>query len=60
MQRVVVAALLIALIPVGNEIPALAALGVLAAVMVGLIALEAVRFSEFRERVRHASTLGAL
>ncbi len=52
-QRVVVAALLIVLIPVGDEIPALAALGVLAAVMVGLIALEAVRFSEFRERVRH-------
>jgi low temperature requirement protein LtrA len=52
-QRVVVAALLILLIPVGDEIPALAALGVLAAVMVGLIALEAVRFSEFRERVRH-------
>ena len=37
----------------GDEIPALAALGVLAAVMVCLIALEAVRFSEFRERVRH-------
>jgi low temperature requirement protein LtrA len=52
-QRVVVAALLIALIPVGDEIPALAALGVLTAVMVCLIALEAVRFSEFRERVRH-------
>ena len=52
-QRVVVAALLILLIPVGDEIPALAALGVLTAVMACLIALEAVRFSEFRERVRH-------
>jgi low temperature requirement protein LtrA len=52
-QRVAVAALLLALIPVGDAIPALAALGLLAAVMAGLIALEAVRFSEFRERVRH-------
>jgi low temperature requirement protein LtrA len=52
-QRVVVAVLLIALIPVAAVMPALAALGLLTAVMVGLIALEAVRFSEFRERVRH-------
>jgi low temperature requirement protein LtrA len=52
-QRVVVAVLLGALIPVAAAIPALGALGLLAAVMIGLIALEAVRFSEFRERVRH-------
>ncbi|MBA3690068.1 MAG: low temperature requirement protein A [Actinobacteria bacterium] len=52
-QRVVVAGVLIALIAVAGLIPALAALGLLTAVMVGLIALEAVRFSEFRDRVRH-------
>ena len=52
-QRVIAAALLIALIPVASILPALAALGLLTAVMVGLIVLEAVRFSEFRERVRH-------
>ena len=52
-QRVVVAALLIALIPAAARLPALGALGLLTAVMVGLVALEAVRFSDFRERVRH-------
>jgi low temperature requirement protein LtrA len=52
-QRVAVACLLVALIPLASRISALAALGLLTAVMMGLIALEAVRFAEFRERVRH-------
>ena len=52
-QRVVVAALLLALIPVGVRIPALAALGLVTAIMVALIAFEAVRFSDLRDRVRH-------
>jgi low temperature requirement protein LtrA len=52
-QRIVVALLLLALIPVGTRIPALAALGVFTLVAVGLIAFEAVRFAELRERVRH-------
>jgi low temperature requirement protein LtrA len=52
-QRVVVGALLLALIPLGVRIPALAALGLLAAVMVGLIVFESVHYAEFRERIRH-------
>jgi low temperature requirement protein LtrA len=55
MQRVVTAALLIALIPLGTRIPALAALGVVTAIMVGLIALEAVVFADARDRIRHES-----
>ncbi len=52
-QRVVVAVLVVALIWPASNLPALAALGLVSAVMVGLIAFEAVRFSEIRERVRH-------
>ncbi len=52
-QRMVVAGLLFALIPVGARIPALAALGLVTAIMIALIAFEAVRFSDLRERVRH-------
>jgi low temperature requirement protein LtrA len=52
-QRVVVAALLLALIPVGARIPALAALGLVTAIMVAMIAFEAVKFADLRERVRH-------
>ena len=52
-QRTVVAALLLALIPAAAQIPALAALGLLAAILIGLIAFESLRFSEIRERVRH-------
>ena len=52
-QRLVVAGLLIALIPVVSGLPALATLGVLTAVMVGLIGYEALRFAAARDRVRH-------
>jgi low temperature requirement protein LtrA len=52
-QRVVVATTLIALIPLAAQLPALGALGLLAAVMVGLIAFESLTEAEFRERVRH-------
>jgi len=58
-HRVVVAALLLALIPAAAQLPALAALGLLAAVMVGMIAFEALRFSELRERVRHEEDVAA-
>jgi low temperature requirement protein LtrA len=51
--RTVVAALLLALIPAAAQLPALAALGSLAAVLIGLIVFAALRFSETRERVRH-------
>ncbi len=52
-QRVVVAVLLIALIPGATRMPALAALGLVAAVLIALIVFEATKFSEIRDRVRH-------
>ena len=52
-RRVMAAVLLIASIPVAAQFPALGALGLLAAVMVALIAVEALQSAEFRERVRH-------
>jgi low temperature requirement protein LtrA len=52
-QRLVCAALLAALIPAATELPALATLGLLAAVLTSLIAYEALRFADARDRVRH-------
>lgn len=54
-QRLVVAALLLALLPIAVEIPALATLAAVASFCVGLIAYEAIRFAEARDRVRHAA-----
>jgi low temperature requirement protein LtrA len=53
LRRLVVTLVLVALIPVALEIPALATLAVVAALCVGLIAYEAIRYAEDRERVRH-------
>jgi low temperature requirement protein LtrA len=52
-QRLVTAGLVVALIPAGLELPALATVAILAAVLVALIAYETIRFAEVRERVRH-------
>jgi low temperature requirement protein LtrA len=52
-QRVLVALLLAALIPLGLEIPSIATLAILAAVLVALIVYETLRFAELRERMRH-------
>jgi low temperature requirement protein LtrA len=52
-QRLLTAVLLVAAIPVATEIPALASVVLVAAVLALLIAYEAVRFSEARDRVRH-------
>jgi low temperature requirement protein LtrA len=52
-QRVAVALIALALIPVAARLPALGALGLLTAIMVLLIAGESIRFSEARERIRH-------
>jgi low temperature requirement protein LtrA len=52
-QRLACAVLLVALLPVAVELPALATLGLLAGVLGVLVAYEAVRFSEARDRVRH-------
>ncbi len=52
-QRLACAVLLLALIPVAVELPALATLAILAGVLAALIGYEAIRFAEARDRVRH-------
>ena len=52
-QRLVVSALLIALIPLAVELPALATLGVVAGVTATLTAYEAIHLAAARDRVRH-------
>ena len=51
--RLVVAGLIVVSIPAAARLPALGALALLTALMVGLIAFEVLRFNEWRERVRH-------
>ena len=52
-RRLICAVVLLALLPAGAALPALATLGILAAVLVGLIAYEALRYADVRDRVRH-------
>ena len=52
-QRLGCAILLLALLPAAVELPSLATLAILAAVLAALIAYEALRFAEARDRVRH-------
>jgi low temperature requirement protein LtrA len=52
-QRLFVALLLLALIPLAVEIPAVASLGIVAAVLALLIAYEAIHFADARDRIRH-------
>jgi low temperature requirement protein LtrA len=52
-QRLVCAFLMLALIPLATEIASLALLMIVLAVFCALIAYEAIRFSEARERMRH-------
>jgi fatty acid desaturase len=52
-QRTVVALLLLAHIPLVAALPALATLASLAAILVGLIAFEAIRYAHARDVVRH-------
>jgi low temperature requirement protein LtrA len=58
-QRLAVAVALLALLPVAVALPALATVGLLAAVLVALIAYEAVRFAEARDRIRHELERGS-
>jgi low temperature requirement protein LtrA len=53
-HRTIVSALLLALIPAAVELPALVTLAVVTGLCVGLIAYEAIRFADARDRVRHA------
>ena len=51
-QRLVTAVVLVALLPLAVEIPALATAAVLAALSAGLVVYEVIRFGEARERLR--------
>jgi low temperature requirement protein LtrA len=52
-QRLACAVVLAALVPAAVELPALATLAILAALLAALIAYETLRFGEARERIRH-------
>jgi low temperature requirement protein LtrA len=52
-RRLVCALVLLALVPAGAALPALATLGILASLLAGMIAYEALRYAEARDRVRH-------
>ena len=52
-QRLVVMLALIVLIPLGIEVAALVTLSLVTLLCVGLVAYEAIRFAEARDRVRH-------
>jgi len=52
-RRLLCAAVLLALLPAAVRIPALLTLGILAALLAMLIAYEAVRYADARNRIRH-------
>ena len=52
-RRLGLALVLFALVPVGVELPALATLGILAALLVALVAYETRSYGESRNRIRH-------
>jgi low temperature requirement protein LtrA len=57
--RVVVAAILVALVPLTTRLAPLVALGVLAAVLVGLVGYETLRFAAVRDSVHHRPAAAA-
>jgi len=54
--RLLVAGALLAFIPAAGAMPALLALGIVAATTCGLIAFEVVRYTDARRRIRHEAT----
>jgi low temperature requirement protein LtrA len=52
-RRLLCAIVLLALIPAGVALPALATLAIVSALLCALIAYEALRYAEARDRVRH-------
>ena len=52
-RRLVCAVVLLALLPAGAALPAIATLGILATLLTTLIAYEALRYAEARDHVRH-------
>ena len=59
-RRLVCAIVLLWLVPAGATLPALATLGILAAVLVALITYETLRYADVRERVRHQPVGGGV
>ena len=55
-RRLLCACVLLALLPVGTALPAIATLGILAALLTVLIAYEVLRYAEARDHVRHRMT----
>ena len=55
-QRLFVAGVLLALIPVGTTVPALVSLALVAAIACTLIAYEAIHYREARARIRGVRT----
>ena len=58
-QRLIAAVVLVALLPLAVEIPALATLAITTGVLTALIAYETVRFAELRDRLRHEAARAA-
>jgi low temperature requirement protein LtrA len=54
LPRFVVGVGLVVLLPLAGTLPALATLGLLAAVALGLVSFETVRYAEMRDRIRHS------
>jgi low temperature requirement protein LtrA len=54
-QRLVCAAVLLALIPVGLVVPSLVSLGLVTVLLVGLVAFEAIRYRDTRHQLRQHS-----
>jgi low temperature requirement protein LtrA len=52
-RRLVCAIVLLALVPLGTTLPALATLGILAALLLALIVYEVLRYADSRDRIRH-------
>jgi low temperature requirement protein LtrA len=59
-RRLVCGVALLALIPAGATLPALATIAILAAALVALVAYEALRYADVRERVRHQPAGGGV
>jgi low temperature requirement protein LtrA len=52
-RRLLCAIVLLALLPAGTALPALWTLGILAAILAGLILYEVLRYADARDRIRH-------
>jgi low temperature requirement protein LtrA len=59
-RRIVCAVVLLALVPAGAALPALATMGLLAAALIALVLYEALRYADVRERVRHQPAGGGV